>query len=874
MSNTTKEQNIQTLVEFFKAGCKEDASIRMGLEVEHFAVYKKDHTSTNYYGENGMGILLKEMNTIIDGEGIYSDEDLLGISCPDYTVTIEPAAQLEISIRPCETLEEIRSIYAGFRAITDAVLEKHGLELCTLGYHPVSCVEDLPLIPKKRYAYMDAYFRRSGTKGINMMRGTASTQISIDYQNERDFVRKFRLASILSPLIKLWTDNTPFFEGRPVTRLLERTHIWEDVDPKRTGVFPALNSPDFGFRAYAEYLWNVPLILKMEGHEAICTEDLTTGEVYENTIIGKEEAEHIVSMVFPDVRLKKFVEIRMGDSMDEENVLAYAAFIKGIYGSEKQIDMLVDRFSCDPDVIGAAERSVMESGFSGQAYGMPVKTLAKELLDLAAQNLNEDERNALKPFYERTEKETTLTIEYLKKAGICCASDSDAACKKQADCGLELSQKWQAWCETHEDELKDWADKAEDYLKHCPEVNHGRYLHQLAIPKFYSAGTIQKFQRISEETYALLCRVTQEYLDNAAYRKHFPFSSELEELILVPRGYETMIPMARYDLFYNEETGDYKFCEINTDGTSAMNEDVECYRTLLSSPAYAEFQKEYEMTPFELFDSWVAAFAETYATYEKRVEAPHVAILDFMEEACSYEFTIFRDRFRAAGFDTEIYEIRELRYEDGKLLSPDGKQIHAVYRRAVTGDIEKYREEVPAFLQAVKEGAVCLIGALCTQVVHHKSIFKVLHEEATMAFLTEEQQEFVKKHIPGTYDLTAAICEKYRILENKDKWIIKPYDSYGSRGVTAGCDVSDEEWKQVVAEALDAGFIVQEYCLPYQAPNRYVQQDAAFKLYNNMPGLYVYNGKFAGIYSRYSDGGIISSVTNKRVTTTLLAERR
>lgn len=433
----------------------------------------------------------------------------------------------------------------------------------------------------------------------------------------------------------------------------------------------------------------------------------------------------------------------------------------------------------------------------------------------------------------------------------------------------ELNSKWEALTKSDFDNCKRAAEEADYNLAHCAETNHGRYLHMLEIPKLYTKKDLARFEEIVAISDRIMSKITNHYLKDPEFRKLFPFSKELEELILTPRGYSQVIPMARYDIFYNEETGDFKFCEINTDGTSAMNEDVVTYGELINKPVYRLFAKEYDLKPFELFDSWVAAFEETYRSYDRRKENPHIAIVDFLEEGCLEEFRVFKAHFRQAGYNVEICEIRDLTYTDGKLYSPTGQVIDAIYRRAVTGDVERHLEETSAFRAAVKDQAVCLIGAFCTQIPHHKLIFKIMHEKACLEILTPMEQAFVKKHVPKTYTLTEEVIKEHDILKDKDSWIIKPFDSYGSRGVLAGVDATSEEWVKALGECAGSDYIVQEYCTPYRTRNCYLPGENSFREYNNMPGLYAYNGRFAGVYSRLSDGGIISSQTNKRVAPTL-----
>jgi glutathionylspermidine synthase len=186
-------------------------------------------------------------------------------------------------------------------------------------------------------------------------------------------------------------------------------------------------------------------------------------------------------------------------------------------------------------------------------------------------------------------------------------------------------------------------------------------------------------------------------------------------------AYSTLLPVCRLDIFLNEETGGFKFCEFNADGSSAMNENAELYRTYRNTLLYREMDERYEQHMFELFDSWVETFLRIYAEgqdqegQEKDEAAlPAVAIVDFLEKGSSAaEFTAFREAFERAGCQAFVAEIRDMRYENGRLLTGDGHPVDAVYRRAVTSDILAHREEVRPFLQAVRDRSVCLIGDFC-----------------------------------------------------------------------------------------------------------------------------------------------------------------
>ena len=412
-----------------------------------------------------------------------------------------------------------------------------------------------------------------------------------------------------------------------------------------------------------------------------------------------------------------------------------------------------------------------------------------------------------------------------------------------------------------------------DYLEHSSVAYHGRCVHTLHIPKVFSQEVMEYYRKITKTTYGIFKKVIKEYLSNIEYRKCFPFSKALEELILIPRGYDSVLPIARFDIFFNEEDWSFKFCEINTDGSSAMLEDYVLNKAIEKNITHQKIKEQYQFKTFELFDSWVKSFGDIYNTYEKKVAKPYVAIVDFLEHCSITEFEEFEKRFERQGYETEICEITQMKYRDGLLYSPKGHVVDVVYRRAVTSDIMKHYDEVQDFITAVKEQNVCIIGAFCTQIIHNKWLFKILCEEETLKLLTKEEQSFVKEHIPATNLMDTRYCSLAEVKENKDKYIIKPLDSYASKGVFAGVDYPQDKWNSIVDENANQDYIYQEYCPPYRTANIYlVEENPLWKQYTNMSGLFVYNGEMAGVYSRLSDGGIISSQYNEKAVATMYFE--
>lgn len=401
-----------------------------------------------------------------------------------------------------------------------------------------------------------------------------------------------------------------------------------------------------------------------------------------------------------------------------------------------------------------------------------------------------------------------------------------------------------------------------EYMQNSTARYHERVIRTLYMAKLFPTETVHFLQEQAETMHRILVKVIEEYLSKPDFRSLFGFSKEYEELILQRPGYNNLLPMARLDIFFNEETSQFKFCEFNADGTSAMNEDRELNIAFRQTEAYKNLSKKYQCDSFELFDSWVQEVSNIYESYPQKVDKPVVGIVDFLEKGHStYEFNQFRQAFEKAGFRTYICEIREMTYDGRHLYSGEGEAIDLIYRRAVTSDVFENRSEISAFLQAVRDDAVCVIGNFCTQVVHDKTLFRVLRHKRCEAFLTEREIQFVKEHIPGTWDLTKENIRRNKVIAEKNNWLIKPKNSYAARGVYAGINFSRWKWKRLLKKYQKENYVLQEFIMPYKSDNiDYSNADPEFKKYTNMTGMYMYNGRLAGFYSRQADQEIISGI--------------
>jgi glutamate--cysteine ligase len=874
--------------------------------------------------------------------------DLIGLNRSYASITLEPGAQIEISISPVLEIRDIEIVYHAFRNDLDPILAEFGYELLTLGYHPTSRASDIPLIPKGRYHFMDKYFKSTGAHGICMMRATASTQVSIDYSSADDAVRKFRIANLLSPLLAFITDNSPVFEGIPVTaqrtgaegmqmpispsglsipERMVRTVIWDDVDPARSLTAPGTFDEGFDFEAYAAAILQAPAIFTVEDNEAggranvaQCGRSFT--EVFAGHSLSRTDIEHILSLFFFDVRFKTYVEIRIADSLPLPYALSFAALIKGIFYSPEaltSLDALATRVGHNgAAAISDAKTALRQQGFDAQVYGQTAAEWLDELLRMAEMSLAEGDRCFLAPLARLIASRTTLNAAASLASPL--AGENP---QKTAHTLFQLQEVYRACFEREGGDIPGRL-AAQKYLDHSTAIYHNEVIGLGFFPKLYDKDALRALDALATTTYGILEKVTHRFLSDAAYRALFGFSPLLEHLICLPAGYQTTIPIMRADLFLNEETLGFHFCEFNTDGTSAMNEDREGANALTCSPTFARASEAFEGTlkPQELFEGWVGEFLALYDTSAYAAahpnQTPLIAIVDYLSSATLYEFEEFRSRFEARGFTCLICDVTSLNYTEGVLYGSDiapsrfgsaePQRIDAVYRRAVTGEILAELEEqgvtcadlaidgapgdapstsnsnatgALALVRAVSEQSVCMIGGFSTHVAHCKQLFTVLHLPETAAFLSDEERQFIRRHIPYTTRLDNRHIDLDAVKADKDRWIIKPEDGYGSKGVFAGIDKTQDEWDEIIDDCSVQPYVVQSFCKQYATPNtRPVPLSAtgerlfdslegfraltppldalALEPWNNLTGLYLYGGRFSGIFVRAGQQGIIA----------------
>ncbi len=404
-----RESNIDALVSFFKSGIKPEGSHgKLGIELEHIIV-QEDGSPVSYSEENGVAWLLGKLSADYPDKTTDDDGDLLGVNRPGESVTIEPAAQIELSAGPFDDLSIAYRTFEEFQKKVTDLLSPFGKHLVSYGYHPTAAARTLELIPKQRYQYMNSYLGEKDIYGPCMMRGSASTQISIDYTSESDCLRKMRIAYALVPLLSLMCDNSPIFEGTPRSHKLVRTDIWRHVDNDRCGLVPGVFSDSFSLRDYASFVLDAPAIVMPNEQGGWAYSEKTFGDIYASTPMAQHDVEHAVSMQFPDIRLKTYLEIRPADSMPVPYVIAYAALIKGLFYSETSLQRLESLFGkVDEKSFEAAKDELMESGYEAIVYGRKADLLCDEVIAIATEALPSDAVALLAPLANLVHERVTL----------------------------------------------------------------------------------------------------------------------------------------------------------------------------------------------------------------------------------------------------------------------------------------------------------------------------------------------------------------------------------------------------------------------------------------------------------------------------------
>jgi glutamate--cysteine ligase len=387
------------LVEYLASGARAEADWKIGTEHEKFGFRTDDLRPPAFDGERGIEALLKGLTQFgwapVVEHSPEGPDRVIALTRDDASVSLEPAGQLELSGGQLSTLHETCYEAATHLKEVRTVAEPMGVGFLGMGFQPKWRRDEMPWMPKGRYKIMRDYMPRVGSLGLDMMTRTCTVQVNLDVGSEADMVKKFRVSLALQPIATALFADSPFTEGKPNGYLSYRSQIWTDTDPHRTGLLDFVFEDGFGYERYVDYLLDVPMYFVYRDGRYIDA----AGQSFRDFLDGrlpaypgqrptlKDWADHSTT-AFPEVRLKKYLEMRGADSGPWNRICALSAFWVGLLYDQTALDAawdLVKDFSL-------AERHALRDGVPKHAFKLPfrhgsVLDLSRRALEISAHGL-------------------------------------------------------------------------------------------------------------------------------------------------------------------------------------------------------------------------------------------------------------------------------------------------------------------------------------------------------------------------------------------------------------------------------------------------------------------------------------------------------
>ena len=376
------------LVAYFADGEKPKSDWRIGTEHEKFVFRTSDYGPLSYDGNPGVRNILKALEAY-DWQPVYEGDNIIALKNEDGgSISLEPGGQLELSGAPLKTIHQTCAEVNTHLEQMRIIGKELGVGMLGFGFHPSWARDDVHWMPKGRYEIMRAYMPKVGTLGHDMMLRTATVQVNLDYNDEADMVRKFRVALALQPVATALFANSPFVEGKPSGYLSYRSHVWTDTDPDRSGVPSFVFDDGFGYEAYTDYALDVPMYFVYRDGKYIDA----AGQSFRDFLAGAlpalpGEKPHMgdwidhVTTVFPEVRLKQYLEMRGADSGPWRRICALPAYWTGL--------LYDDAALAGAEALTAdwTYEDVCEMRLDAAKYGLNARVRDVSFLDLARSTL-------------------------------------------------------------------------------------------------------------------------------------------------------------------------------------------------------------------------------------------------------------------------------------------------------------------------------------------------------------------------------------------------------------------------------------------------------------------------------------------------------
>ena len=432
-TDQTPVTSVADLTEYLAEGNKPEEKFRIGTEHEKFAFFKADNSPVPYSGEASISALLNGMAQKSGWEPIIDAGNIIGLAehSGQGAISLEPGGQFELSGAPLENLHQTCKESNRHLAVLREIAEPLGIRFLGIGGSPKWTLAETPRMPKSRYDIMSRYMPKVGTQGLDMMYRTCTIQVNLDFSSEEDMRRKMQVSLKLQPLSTALFASSPFTDGKPNGLLSWRGDIWRDTDNQRAGVLPAVFNADFGFGDYVKWALDVPMYFVVrDGKYHDCTH--VTFRQFMNGAMKGELADwepnmgdwtNHLSTLFPDVRLKRFLEMRGADGGPWRRICALPAFWVGLLYDDAALDAAEDltRDWTYEDTL-AMRNAVPAQGLSATHRGTSLFDLAREVLAISRLGLKNrnrlngdevDESIFLAPLDEVLAKKATLAEDLL-----------------------------------------------------------------------------------------------------------------------------------------------------------------------------------------------------------------------------------------------------------------------------------------------------------------------------------------------------------------------------------------------------------------------------------------------------------------------------
>ncbi len=383
------------LAGYLADGCKPKDDWRIGTEHEKFGYCKDTLKPIPYEGERSVYAVLSGLRDAHGWAPVEEAGKLIGLEKDGANVSLEPGGQLELSGAPLETIHQTCDEVNVHLAEVKDIADKVGVGFIGLGAAPIWSYEDMDRMPKGRYKLMTDYMDRVGTMGKSMMYRTCTVQVNLDFGSEADMVQKFRVALALQPVATALFANSPFFDGKPNGHKSWRSRVWRDLDSDRTGMLPFVFEDGFGFEAYADYALDVPMYFVYRDGEYIDAlgmsfRDFLKGEL--PALPGEmptlsDWADHLTT-IFPEARIKKFMEMRGADGGPWRRLCALPAFWTGIMYDQSSLDAAWDLVKgWDAPTREALRIAASQDALQAQVNNINMHELARQVLAISEAGL-------------------------------------------------------------------------------------------------------------------------------------------------------------------------------------------------------------------------------------------------------------------------------------------------------------------------------------------------------------------------------------------------------------------------------------------------------------------------------------------------------